>query len=87
MMYHAPIGVCREATEPKFQVLGVSKDVAGLSWILSTSKTTEVNVDGCVSFLAKMAEDRFVTARGNLNDLYLDLPIYSVCTHFEIILV
>ena len=42
--------VCREATEPKFQVLGVSKDVAGLSWILSTSKTTEVNVDGCVSF-------------------------------------
>ena len=53
-------GLVREATEPKFQVLGVSKDVAGMSWILSTSKKTEVDVDGCVALLAKMMEDRFV---------------------------
>ena len=56
---HIAFGLCREATEPKFQVLGVSKDVAGMSWILSTSKKTEVDVDGCVPFLAKIMEDRF----------------------------
>lgn len=75
--------VCREATEPKFQVLGVSKDVAGKSWILNASKTTEVDVDGCVAFLAKMMEDRFVMAWVSLNLLYLDLPIvfvHFVCT-------